>query len=523
VFRLIGLLGGLSLVMDIGTGAPLEESLRRAVVATRLGRAAGCTDSEVAAVLYASLLQHLGCTAYSHEVARVWGNDVASTRLAFLTDFTDRSDTWRTWVSGIADATGRSKARVITTMLAEGKKLDTAGPVATCDVARSASRQLGLPEPVQVSLSQMFAMWNGHGYPNVQGAAIQLSTRVVHVASTAVLFTHHAGFDAAVQEVGRRAGRYLDPDLSDLFRSRADELLADLDEMDAYQAVLEIEPDPVRLVDEAELEVVARTFGSLVDLKSPWLHGHSTAVGDLAAAAAKHLGLADNVGDVRVAGYLHDLGRVGVSSRIWDKPGPLSQSERDQARLHPYHTERILSRVPDLIRFAALAGQHHERSDGSGYHRGLSAAQLAMPSRVLAAVDAYRGLVEGRPHRPQLTEAEAAERLVAQGRAGRLDADAVSGVLTAAGLRRGERRIRPAGLTERQAEVLRLVASGISNREIAKRLVISPRTAEHHVQDVYLKIGASSRAGAALFAMEHGLLANLGRSAHARAIDSPPS
>jgi HD-GYP domain-containing protein (c-di-GMP phosphodiesterase class II)/DNA-binding CsgD family transcriptional regulator len=461
-------------------------------------------------VLYASLLQHLGCTAYSHEVARVWGDDVASTRLAFLTDFSDRSDTWRTWVSGVADVTGRSRARVITTMLTDGKKLDTAGPIATCDVAQSASRQLGLPEPVQLSLSQMFAMWNGHGYPNVQGTAIQLSTRVVHVASTAVLFTHHAGFEAAVAEVGRRAGRYLDPDLSDLFRSRADELLADLDEMDAYQAVLDIEPDPVRLVHEVELEAVARTFGSLVDLKSPWLHGHSAAVGDLAAAAASHLGLADHVSEVRIAGYLHDLGRVGVSSRIWDKQGSLSQSERDQARLHPYHTERILSRVPDLIRFAAVAGQHHERSDGSGYHRGLRAPQLTMPSRVLAAVDAYRGLVEGRPHRPALTESEAAERLVAQGQAGRLDADAVSGVLTAAGLRRGERHTRPSGLTGRQVEVLRLVASGMSNREIAKRLVISPRTAEHHVQDVYLKIGASSRAGAALFAMEHGLLAKSG-------------
>ena len=510
MFRLLGLLGGLSVVTDMGTGAPLEESLKRAVVATRLGRAAGCAEADVAVVLYASLLQHLGCTAYSHEVAQVWGDDLASTRLAFLTDFTDRSDTWRTWVSGIADVAGRSRARVITTMLTEGPKMDTAGPVATCDVAQSASRQLGLPEPVQLSLSQMFAMWNGHGYPNVQGPAIELSTRVVHIASTAVLFTHHAGFEAAVAEVGRRAGRYLDPDLSDLFRSRADELLAGLDEMDAYQAVLDIEPDPVRLVDEADLEAVARTFGSLVDLKSPWLHGHSAAVGDLAAAAAGHLGLADQLSAVRVAGYLHDIGRVGVSSRIWDKPGPLSQSERDQARLHPYHTERILSRVPDLIRFTALAGQHHERSDGTGYHRGLTAVQLTMPSRILAAADAYRGLVEGRPHRPPLTEAEAAERLVAQVRAGRLDADAVSGVLTAAGLRRGERRIRPAGLTERQVEVLRLVASGMSNREISKRLLISPRTAEHHVQDVYLKIGASSRAGAALFAMEHGLLAKSG-------------
>lgn len=506
MFRLLGLLGGLSVVTDMGTGAPLEESLKRAVVAMRLARAAGCADAEVAVVLYASLLQHLGCTAYSDESARIWGDDIALTRLAFLTDFTDRSDMWRTWVSGAAKATGRSKTRVISTMLTEGRKMDSEGPIATCDVAQGASRQLGLPEPVQLSLAHMFAMWDGKGYPAVQGAAIPLSTRLLHVASTSVLFAHHAGFDAAVREVRRRAGRYLDPDLASLFVDKAAGLLADIDELDAYQAVLDSEPDPVHLVDGDGLERVARTFGSLVDLKSPWLHGHSSAVGDLAAAAGNQLRLVDHVSDLRLAGYLHDLGRVGVSSRIWGKPGKLSQTERDQARLHPYHSEHILTRIPDLSRLASLAGQHHERSDGTGYHRGLTSAQLSMPSRILATADSYRRMVEARPHRLALTEDEAADRLQAEARSGQLDADAVAGVLAAAGLRRGQRPVRPAGLTERQVEVLRLLATGRSNRDIAERLVISTRTAEHHVQDIYLKIGASTRAGAALFAMEHGFL-----------------
>jgi DNA-binding CsgD family transcriptional regulator len=229
-------------------------------------------------------------------------------------------------------------------------------------------------------------------------------------------------------------------------------------------------------------------------------------VAGLAAAAARNLGLGDDVPAVRIAGYLHDLGRVGVSSRIWDKPGRLSQTERDQARLHAYHSERILSRVPALAEVARLAGQHHERCDGSGYHRGVTATGLTMPSRVLAAADEFRGLVEGRPHRPALPAGQAADRLRADVRDGRLDGDAVATVLQASGLRGGVRRGRPAGLTERQVDVLRLVAAGMSNRDIAKRLVISGRTAEHHVQDIYLKIGASTRAAAALFAMEHGLI-----------------
>ena len=262
--------------------------------------------------------------------------------------------------------------------------------------------------------------------------------------------------------------------------------------------MLDAEPDPVRFVDDDELEAVARTFGDLVDLKSPWLHGHSAGVADLAAAAVARLGLADDVRTVRVAGHLHDLGRVGVSSRIWDKPGPLSQTERDQARLHAYHSERILTRVPALAEVARLAGQHHERCDGSGYHRGRHRAPSSrMPSRVLAAADAFRTLVEGRPHRPALPPAQAADRLRAEV-AGRRPRRGRRGG-GAAGRRPAQRgpRARPAGLTERQVEVLRLVARGLSNREIADRLVISRRTAEHHVQDVYLKIGVSTRAAAA--------------------------
>ena len=506
MFRLLGLLGGLSVTTDMGTGAPLEESLERCIVATRLARVVGLADAEVSDVLYTSLLEHLGCTAYSHEVASVWGDDVAPARQAFLTDFSKPADVWRSWIPGVADATGRSRARVLATMLTSGRKVETEGPVATCDVARSASRRLRLPSSVQAGLSHVFAMWNGKGYPRVQGEEIPRSTRIAHVASTAVLFANRAGAVAAAREVRRRSGSYLDPQLADAFTSQSDHLLEGLGDIDAYQAVLDYEPDPVRLVTDDELDEVARTFGDLVDLKSPSLHGHSTGVGDLAAAAAATLLSGHEVRALRIAGYLHDLGRAGVSSRIWDKPGPLSRTERDQARLHPYHSERILSRVPALAEVAKLAGEHHERCDGTGYHRGATAVQLTLPSRVLATADAYRCLIEGRPHQPALPSGQTAERLRADVRAGHLDADAVAAVLQAAGHRDGPRRARPAGLTERQVAVLRLVAAGLSNREIATRLGISSRTAEHHVQDVYLKIGASSRAGAALFAMQHGLL-----------------
>lgn len=505
MFRLLGLLGGLSLATDLGTGVPLEESLKRCVVATRLARAVGCTDAQTSDVVYTALLQHLGCTAYTHEGAAVWGDDIGFVRMAFLTDFTDPKDVWRSWLPGLAEATGRSQARVAVTALTTGRKGEVDGPAATCEVARDASAWLGLPASVQDNLFHALARWDGKGYPAVAGSAVPLPTRLLHVASTAVLFTLHSGSADAVAQVRRRSGTYLDPQLADVLVDRADELIGDIADLDAYDEALRMEPDPVRMVDDGQVEAVAHTFGSLADLKSPWLQGHSAAVAELAATAASGLGMKD-VRTVRVAGHLHDIGRVGVSSRIWDKPGPLTATERDQARLHPYHGERILARTPALADVARLVGQHHERCDGSGYHRGQTAAQLSMASRVLAAADGYRNLVEERPHRRAVTEVEAAGRLRAEARAGRLDADAVAAVLEASGGRAGGRRTRPADLTERQVEVLRLVARGLSNRQVAQALSISRRTAEHHVQDIYLKIGASTRAGAALFAMRHGLL-----------------
>lgn len=504
MFRLLGLLGGLSVVTDLGTGSRLEESLKRCLVATRLARAAGCADAEVSDVIYSALLEHLGCTAFAHEGAAVWGDDIASVRLALRADFTRPGDVWRTWVAGVAESTGRSRARVLATTLTVGRKVDAVAPVATCEVARDAARRLSLPETVQDSLFHVVAMWNGKGYPPAAGDAIPLSTRIVHVASTAVLFAMPGGPEAGVAEVRRRSGTHLDPALADVLLGNADELLGGLPDIDAYAAVLAEEPDPVRYVDERGVESVARTFGDLVDLKTPWFQGHSAGVADLAAAAVCEMGLSSDEDVTRVAGHLHDLGRVGVSNRIWEKPERLSGSEEDQVRLHAYHSERILTRVPALAEAGRIAGRHHERCDGSGYHRGVSGSALTMPARVLAAADSFRGLAEDRPHRPGLPVEQVAAHLRDEVRAGRLDGDAVAAVLRASGQR--SRPSRPADLTERQVEVLRLLAQGLSNREIARRLVISSRTAEHHVQDVYLKIGASTRAAAALFAMEHGLL-----------------
>ena len=160
---------------------------------------------------------------------------------------------------------------------------------------------------------------------------------------------------------------------------------------------------------------------------------------------------------------------------------------------------------------ARVAGMHHERLDGSGYHRGCRARELPPAARVLAAADALHAMTQERPHRAALSAEQAAEELEREVHAGRLDPDAAGAVLEAAGRRRARRRdnLRPGGLSEREVEVARLVAAGLSNPQIAKQLVISRRTAEHHVQHIYAKVGVSSRAGLALFAHEHELVSAL--------------
>ena len=230
-------------------------------------------------------------------------------------------------------------------------------------------------------------------------------------------------------------------------------------------------------------------------------------VAALAADAARRLGLpAGEVTLVEHAGLVHDIGAIGVSTGVWDKPGRLSRAEWERVRTHPYLTERVLCRQPRLAQIGAVAGLHHERMDGSGYPRGIVGDAIPMAARLVAAADAYHALGEDRPHRPALPAAERAAALREEVAAGRMDGEAVNAVLRAAGHRVRRRPALPAGLTPREVEVLVLVVRGMSNRDIARQLSVSPRTVSSHLEHVYAKIGVTTRGAASMFAMRHGLV-----------------
>jgi HD-GYP domain-containing protein (c-di-GMP phosphodiesterase class II) len=236
------------------------------------------------------------------------------------------------------------------------------------------------------------------------------------------------------------------------------------------------------------------------------LVGHSRGVADLASAAARTWGSNHtDVVAIRRAASVHDLGRVAVPVRIWQKPGPLTTDDWEKVRLHAYQTERILAPSPFLAALSSLATFHHERLDGSGYHRGTTASMLPRTARLIAAADMYHAMTEARPYRPALSQERAAEELIGEVRAGRLDADAVTVVLEASG-QPAPRIPPPTGLTPREAEVVALLARGLQTKQIARSLGISVKTADRHIQNAYAKIGVSTRAAATLFAMEHGLI-----------------
>lgn len=510
MLRLADLLAGLSRLADLGFGLEAGTALRASALATTLGRSLDLADEDVRAGLYTALLYHVGCVGYAREAARISGDELVWNAAVERTDVADPRDVLATFLPAIVRGRPlREQVRLVFATLTRGRRFAVEYATVACEVGRDAARRLGLPEEVQRSIYHSYESWDGGGVPDGwSGEDVPLGARLAVLSSVAAHFDSLGGVQPAVDAVRKRAGTSLDPELTGHFAGRAGDLLAELNAQDPRALVLAGEPRPFASVLDPELVDVAAVFGDLADLKSPYTHGHSRGVAALAREAGERLGLAPgDLDDLEVAGHLHDVGRVAISTAVWENPGRLTDHEWEQVRLHPYHSERILAGSERLSPLVPLVGMHHERCDGSGYHRGSSAGDLSTAARLLAAADAYQAMSQRRSHRDALPPDEAEQELLDDVHSGLLDGDAAHAVLAAAGHQTSPPDVEhPAGLTDRQVEVLQLLAEGCSNPEIADQLVISRRTAEQHVQNIYAKLGASSRASAALFAMEHGLL-----------------
>jgi HD-GYP domain-containing protein (c-di-GMP phosphodiesterase class II) len=506
--RAAEIIAALSLATDLAMGLPLEHGLESTLVAMRLGERLGVDPATAAQTYYGCQLFYVGCTADAEVAAEHFEEDIHQHLPPAM--FGSRTEVLRSFARAIAPPGPPAPARAARVVRRFPKVMRGFHThlVALCEVAQMLTDRVGLPGDVQGLFGGLNERWDGKGLPGLaRGEEIPFALRIVHVARDATLQRMIGGEQNAVRTVRERAGGAFDPRVVECLVDGAPEILALDDAASLWDEVLALEPSPPLLVEGDGIDRALGAMGDFGDLISPYLAGHSSGVADLAARAADvcRLSPGDSVA-LRRAALVHDIGRVAVPTRIWQKPGPLSQDEWERVRLHPYHTERVLSRSPFLAALAPVASAHHERLDGSGYHRGAEAAALTGPARLLAAADAYRAMTEPRPHREPLEPAEAAAALAEEARAGRLDPDAVSAVLEAAG-QDVPRIDRPAGLTEREAEVVGLLARGLQTKQVAAVLGISVKTADRHVQNAYAKMGVSTRAAAALFAMQHGLVA----------------
>jgi HD-GYP domain-containing protein (c-di-GMP phosphodiesterase class II) len=502
------LVAALCLATDLGMGFPFEHGLHSTLIAMRLADRLGVDRENLSQTYYACLLSHSGCTTDAHVTPEVFG-DSLTTRFHPVMYGSGR-EVLSGLIRALPDPESAGPLRAVQVARRFPRMARETRPhlAAACEVAGMLAGGLGLSGSLRGLLAHLLERWDGMGpLGRSKGEEIPLPMRIVHLAVDAAFQRLLGGEERVVRLVRERAGHAFDPELAACLVDDAERILALDAHASVWEETLACEPHPLRFLDVEALDRGLATMGNFADLISPYLAGHSAGVAELATAAGQRCRIdAADTTMLRRAALVHDLGRVAIGARIWQKPGPLNADDWEQVRLHPYHTERVLSRSPFLAALAPVAGAHHERLDGSGYHRAAAGAELALPARLLAAADAYHAMTEPRPHRAPIPPERAAGILGEEANAGQLDAAAVTAVVASVG-QRTPRIQRPAGLTDREAEVVGMLARGLQTKQVARSLGISAKTADRHIQNAYRKIGVSSRAGATLFAMEHGLMA----------------
>ena len=506
--RLAEVVGSLSLATGLCTGQPIEHGLRRSLLAVWLGEELGLGAADLSDAYYVALLGSVGCTIEQTLFAKYAKDDIALNAKTVNLDPTSPLQVYAFGLRnfGAGEPPLRRVGRVVSAVFSGGP----AEFQAVCrDVALRIGDMLDIGPTIQQALAQCHELWNGQGGPKgLKAEEIALAARIFHVAASAEVFSRMGGVETAVAQARRQAGAYYDPGVVDCFCGVAESLYQRLEAEQPWDAVLSAEPAPLRWLSQDEVDTFGRTIANFVDLRSPYTLGHSTGVAALAEQTARGLGLSDSEAvAVRRAGFLHDLGRIGVPAGFWNTASPWTTQEWERAKQHPSLTELVLARSTALGHLGTLAGLHHERLDGSGY-RGVPGSFLPVAAQILAAADTYHTKTEPRPHRRAVEPAAAAEEIHRLAQRGQLDGEVAQALFVAAGHRSPPELPDelPAGLSHREVEVLRLIVRGLSNRQMAQILYISPKTVGHHVQHIYDKVGVSTRVGATLFALQHGLV-----------------
>jgi HD-GYP domain-containing protein (c-di-GMP phosphodiesterase class II) len=405
---------------------PLEHGLHSTLFAMRLGKRLGVDSETASQTYYSCLLFYIGCTAGAELAAELFGDDDALTTYATPGRFGSRLEMMTGFMRALAPPGNSPPVRALQIVrgiprAASALKTQVA---AQCEVGQMLTDRLGLPTSMRGLFAHLAERWDGKGQPgHVERDDIPLPVRIVHVARDAAFQRMLGGEEFAARVIRERGGSAFDPDIAARLADGAAKILALDDDKSAWEETLDSEPTPRLTLEDEAIDEALSAMGDFSDLVSRFLVGHSAGVTKLATAAARQCGFeAADVAAIRRAALVHDLGRVAVPIRIWNKAAPLTPDDWERVRLHAYHSERVLSHSPFFAALAPVATTHHERLDGSGYHRGIAAAALTPAARVLAAADAYHAMTEPRPHREALSPEQAAAELGREASAGRLDA-----------------------------------------------------------------------------------------------------
>ena len=422
--RLSEVISALSYALDLTEGQTEGHAVRSCLIGMRIGRELGLDDATLSSLFYALLLKDAGCSSNAARTCELFAADDLTVKRTWK--MVDWSRGWDAFVhvarnagagSGVAERVRRVAA------------FATAGPVGTemvqtrCERGAGIARLLGFSGDTAAAIHALDEHWDGAGKPHgAAGDDIPLLARIACLAQTVEIFHAAGGVGEAVAVARHRSGRWFDPELVRVLASLAagDEPWRTLATGDPRAAVAALEPpDRVVMADDARLDQVAEAFAQVIDAKSPYTYHHSTGVARWAVETGRVLGLDDaRLAELRRGALLHDIGKLGVSNRILDKPAKLTEAEMAVVRRHPEHTAQILSRVGRFRELAEVAGAHHERMDGRGYHRGIPAGTLPVEARILAVADVYDALSAARPYRGALPRERALEIMRADAGAG---------------------------------------------------------------------------------------------------------
>ena len=503
--RVAEVFGAVSLAADRARGQAPESILGTTILATRMARTLGLPDEELAVTYYTALARALGCTSTAMDVAPMaMGDDISFSYAMNISDAANpesiRANLEQHWAPQADPAV---RARGIAQVMEVLPQLSEV-PLAHGQQAASLARRLPVSASVSTMLAHADARWDGKNPSRPSGKDIPLVLRIVEFTLVAEMYRRAGGLQAMLDVAASRSGGQFDPRVCTTFQKNAAVLLDGFEAVSLWDLFMETEPEPMLHLEAHHRKAVAEVAADFADNKSGWTLGHSRIVADLAIGSAQQLSLSeDDQTAILLAGLMHDIGRCAVPNGVWDKPGQLSDGELRLAKSHSRHTEEILSAGGATRPNARLAGAAHERLDGSGYHHGTKLQELK--AQLLAAGDVFAALIQERSWREAYTDAEAIDVLMQEASAGRLSSQAVEAVLEARGHRTSLADRAVADLTPREVEILEHLAQGLRTKQIAAKLGIAYKTADNHIQNIYKKIGATSRTAAAMYAVEHGL------------------